>query len=139
MKKKGVELPQNVIIIAIIILVVLVVLIAFFVGGSGTVFSRFSDLFSASADDESTAIAFCQQYCQTAQGQEASLQRTSNYCTKWFKLDRVNNADNTKGSDGKIDKDSTGKNIKRYYCSNEHTPIDDADSIGVGVSCAVTC
>ena len=67
------------------------------------------------------------------------MQRTSNYCTKWFKLDRVNNADNTQGSDGKIDKDLYGKNIKRYYCSNVHTNFDEADPTGVGVSCAVTC
>ena len=45
MNKKGVELPQNVIIIAIIVLVVLVVLIAFFVGGTGSIGQRIKALF----------------------------------------------------------------------------------------------
>ena len=131
MNKKGVELPQNVVIIAIIVLVVLVVLIAFFVGGSGTAFSRFSDIFSKGSDDESTAISFCEQYCQTAQNQEASLQSNSNYCTKWFKLDR-------QPKDGKVDK-VEGK-YTRYFCSDKHIQdAEGAETGSVGVACEVTC
>lgn len=136
MNKKGVELPQNVIIIAIIILVVLVVLIAFFVGGAGKTFGKFSDLFGKSVDDESTAISFCQQYCQAAQDQPRESQARSNYCTKWFKLDRL-------PKDGKTDTSGDGKTSLRYYCSTEHE-LDTAgvtsDTTGVGISCPdVTC
>lgn len=111
MNKKGVELPQNVIIISIIVLVVLVVVIAFFAGGTATIGQRIKSLFSAGADDISTSLSFCEQYCQTAQGYNSdATKRASSYCTRFFSID--------KDGDGSVDLDSENKPNK-YFCKDD--------------------
>ena len=90
MNKKGVELPQNVIIIAIIVLVVLVVLIAFFVGGTGSIGQRIKALFGSSVDDRATVVAFCQSYCDTARSYDSdNLKQSSSYCQKLPRAPKV--------------------------------------------------
>ena len=138
MNKKGIELPQNVIVIAIIVLIVLVVIIALFAGGTGTIFSRFQDLFSKSVDDESTAISFCQQYCEQDRNKPTNLQKNSKYCTETFTLDRFNNDNpSVSGSDGKADKDKATGRYVEYACSNNNAK---GISYVVGVECGeITC
>ena len=135
MDKKGIELPQNVIVIAIIVLIVLVVMIALFAGGTGTIFSRFQDLFGKSIDDESTAISFCQEYCEQDRNKPVELQKNSKYCTETFRLDRLNNKDFLLGADGKADKDNDGKYIQYACSSNNARNIENY----VGVECDISC
>lgn len=126
--KRGMELPQGVIVVAIIVLVVLVVVLAFFAGGFGQIGDRLKGLFSAGVDDQATAVSFCNSYCDSVKNfdSEESV-RGSAYCTKWFKLDKNN--------DGKADKNSDGK-VTRYYCGTEHQQDTAADSgSGIGVEC----
>jgi len=126
MSKKGVELPQNVIVIAIIVLVVLVVMIAFFAGGTASIGQRIKSIFSAGVDDKSTSISFCEQYCQNAQSYNSKGARSSSsYCTRFFSVD-------TDG-DGKSDK-SNDQTI-RFYCSNSPPDAGDIPVSGLGVPC----
>ncbi|MBS3175408.1 hypothetical protein J4440_06015 [Candidatus Woesearchaeota archaeon] len=135
--KRGMELPQSVIVIAIIVLVVLVVILAFFVGGFGKLGERLSGLFAGGVDDQATAVSFCENYCDSAKGflDNAAAVSTSAYCTKSFKLDRDN--------DGKVDKNKDTGRTTKYFCSgNNHKVDNDADpeQRGVGVECPeVTC
>lgn len=129
--KRGMELPQSVVIIAIIVLVVLVVVLAFFAGGFGQIGSRLSSLFSGGVDDQATAVNFCNSYCDSVKGFGDNLQavRGSAFCNKWFKLDTDN--------DGKADKDSSGV-LTRYYCSYDNHNTDQkytGTAKGIGVDC----
>ncbi len=134
--KRGMELPQGVIIIAIVLLVVLVVVLAFFAGGFAQIGDRLRSLFSGGVDDQATAVNFCNSYCDNAKGfaDNPSAVKGSAYCTKWFKLDKNN--------DGKVDKED-GK-TKRFYCDGSNYGLQSAegmpvDSAGIGVSCEVKC
>ena len=137
--KRGMELPQGVIIVAIIVLVVLVVVLAFFTGGFGSIGERLRGLFAGGVDDQSTVVSFCSSYCDAVKNFDESQReavKSSSYCSKWFKLDKDN--------DGKVDKDSEGK-AKRFYChgsnnaGNPDPKLGEIDSVGVGITCQVTC
>ncbi len=125
--KRGMELPQSVIIIAIIALVVLVVVLAFFAGGFAQIGDRLRGLFSGGVDDQATAVQFCESYCDAAKNfdSEAAIVGSA-YCTKWFKLDRDN--------DGKADKTPEGK-IKKFFCGSKHASVPAADEMGIGIEC----
>lgn len=126
--KRGMELPQSVVIIAIIVLVVLVVVLAFFAGGFSQIGSRLSSLFSGGVDDQATAINFCNSYCDSAKSyaDNPTAFSGSSFCIKWFKLD-------LNPVDGKADKQD-GKTI-RYYCSERNHQTTTDPSAGIGVDC----
>ncbi len=92
--KKGMELPQGVVIVALILIVLVIIILVFVVGGFGTVGQKLKDIFSSQTSGQNIdlAVRTCQNLCDSAKTVTSDLQRTSGYCRQTFMIDEDNNA-----------------------------------------------
>ncbi len=104
MRKKGVELSFNIIIILIILVIVLVIIAAFFTGAFSKLIVRLNQV---DADNIDNAISDCRSKCLRAQNYESVNQKTkSGYCRSTWKFDV--------DKDGQLDEE--GDDFKQYNC-----------------------
>ena len=87
--KKGMELPQGVVIVALILIVLVIIILVFVVGGFGTVGQKLKDLFEGQTKGQSIdlTIQTCNNLCDSSKNLDLAHQQDSGYCKKTFIVD----------------------------------------------------